>query len=126
VREIVAGRNWANMKILVILGVMISGNVVFHLEAHFCGYADYGIRLGIGAAITAIMMIGGRSFTRSWLVRENRGRLPSPFGRFDNFQLVIERTRFGDVGRISVRCRHGGGIACRGHPAERTSVPLGR
>jgi len=91
-REIVAGRNWANMKILVILAVMISGNVVFHLEAYFRGVADYGIRLGIGAAITSIMIIGGRiipSFTRNWLVRENPGRLPSPFGRFDAFSLLL-------------------------------------
>jgi len=32
------------------------------------------------------MLIGGRiipSFTRNWLVRENPGRLPVPFGRFD-------------------------------------------
>ena len=31
-------------------------------------------------------MIGGRivpSFTRNWLARENPGRLPAPFGRFD-------------------------------------------
>jgi uncharacterized protein involved in response to NO len=91
-REIVVGRNWANMKILVILAVMISGNVVFHLEAHVRGVADYGIRLGIGAAITSIMIIGGRiipSFTRNWLVRENPGRLPSPFGRFDAFSLLL-------------------------------------
>jgi uncharacterized protein involved in response to NO len=92
VREIAAGRNWANMKILGILVVMISGNVVFHLEAHFRGVANYGIRLGIGAAITAIMIIGGRiipSFTRNWLERENPGRLPSPFGRFDAISLLL-------------------------------------
>jgi len=32
------------------------------------------------------MLIGGRiipSFTRNWLVRENPGRLPAPFGPFD-------------------------------------------
>jgi uncharacterized protein involved in response to NO len=91
-REIVAGQNWANMKILVILAIMISGNVVFHLEAHVRGIADYGIRLGIGAAITSIMIIGGRiipSFTRNWLVRANPGRLPSPFGKFDAFSLLL-------------------------------------
>ena len=33
-----------------------------------------------------ITLIGGRivpSFTRNWLARENPGRLPVPFGRFD-------------------------------------------
>jgi uncharacterized protein involved in response to NO len=33
-----------------------------------------------------LMLIGGRiipSFTRNWLARENPGRLPLPFGKFD-------------------------------------------
>ena len=37
-------------------------------------------------------MIGGRiipSFTRNWLVRENPGRLPVPFGRFDMIVVVL-------------------------------------
>jgi hypothetical protein len=41
--------------------------------------------IGIGAVVTVLMLIGGRivpSFTRNWLVRENPGRLPMPFGRF--------------------------------------------
>ena len=36
--------------------------------------------------VLLISLIGGRivpSFTRNWLVRENPGRLPVPFGRFD-------------------------------------------
>src|SRR5215831_17594488 len=34
-REIMAGRNWGNLKVLGVLAVLIAGNVVFHLEAHF-------------------------------------------------------------------------------------------
>jgi uncharacterized protein involved in response to NO len=36
--------------------------------------------------IGLIMLVGGRivpSFTRNWLVRNNLGRLPQPFSRFD-------------------------------------------
>jgi uncharacterized protein involved in response to NO len=85
-REIAAGRNWGNLKILVVLAVLVLGNVAFHLEAHFGGVADYGIRIGLAAVIMLLTIIGGRivpSFTRNWLVRENPGRLPVPFGRFD-------------------------------------------
>jgi uncharacterized protein involved in response to NO len=85
-REIAAGRNWGNLKVLVVLAVLIAGNITFHLEAHVRGVADYGIRIGIAALIALIMIIGGRivpSFTRNWLARENPGRLPVPFGRFD-------------------------------------------
>jgi uncharacterized protein involved in response to NO len=38
------------------------------------------------------MLIGGRivpSFTRNWLVRENPGRLPIPFSKFDGVSLAV-------------------------------------
>jgi uncharacterized protein involved in response to NO len=91
-REIAAGRNWRNLKVLIVLCALFAGNLVFHLEVHLNGTADYGTRLGVAASIVLIMLIGGRivpSFTRNWLVRENPGRLPSPFGELDKWSLVL-------------------------------------
>jgi uncharacterized protein involved in response to NO len=91
-REIVAGRNWRNLKVLVPVSVLLAANVVFHAEAHFAGISDVSRRLGIGAAILLIMIIGGRiipSFTRNWLARENPGRLPAPFDRFDLAAIAV-------------------------------------
>jgi uncharacterized protein involved in response to NO len=71
---------------VLIVIVLALANAAFHLEAHITGVADYSSRIGIAEVITLIMLIGGRiipSFTRNWLVRENPGRLPAPFGRFD-------------------------------------------
>jgi len=85
-REILAGRNWRNLNVVVLLSLLLAGNVAFHLEAHRNGAADYGMRAGIAVVILLIGMIGGRiipSFTRNWLVRENPGRLPAPFNRVD-------------------------------------------
>src|ERR1039458_8883925 len=85
-REILAGRNWRNLNVVFLVLLLLAGNVAFHLEAHFHGVADTGIRIGIAVIVMLIGMIGGRivpSFTRNWLVRENPGRLPAPFGRFD-------------------------------------------
>lgn len=85
-REVVAGRNWRNLRVLAMLGVLILGNVVFHAEVLLHGAADYGIRIGIAAMIGLITLIGGRivpSFTNNWLVRNRPGRLPIPFSRFD-------------------------------------------
>src|SRR3974390_494659 len=85
-REIVAGKNWRNLRVLIILGVLILGNVVFHAEVLLKGSADYGTRLAIAAVILLISLIGGRlvpSFTNNWLTRRNPGRLPVPFSRFD-------------------------------------------
>lgn len=90
--EIVAGRNWRNLKVLVPLVLLFAANVLFHVEVWATGTSDLSRRLGIGAAIVLIMIIGGRiipSFTRNWLVRENPGRLPAPFDRFDIAALTV-------------------------------------
>jgi uncharacterized protein involved in response to NO len=44
-REIIAGKNWRNLRVLIALSVLIVGNVIFHLEALFAGAANYGIRI---------------------------------------------------------------------------------
>ena len=90
VGEIIAGKNWRNLRVLVVLGVLIAGNIVFHLEAIWHGSAAYGVRIGIAAMIGLIMLVGGRivpSFTHNWLARNNPGRLPSAFSRFDAVTL---------------------------------------
>ena len=77
-REILAGRNWKNLNVVMLVLLLLAGNVAFHLEAHFHGTAETGIRIGIAVVVLLISLIGGRiipSFTRNWLVRENPGRL---------------------------------------------------
>jgi uncharacterized protein involved in response to NO len=91
-REILAGRNWRNLNVVLLVLLLLAGNVAFHLEAHFYGAAETGIRIGIAVVVLLISLIGGRiipSFTRNWLVRENPGRLPVPFGRFDMIVVAI-------------------------------------
>ena len=85
-REIVAGGNWGNLKVVSLVVLLAMGNICFHLEAHFGGAADYSIRLGLAVVVMLMTLIGGRivpSFTRNWLSRENPGRLPVPFNHFD-------------------------------------------
>jgi uncharacterized protein involved in response to NO len=91
-REIVTGENWGNLKVVAILGLLVAANAAFHIEAHFAGVADTATRIALAAIIMLIMIIGGRivpSFTRNWLARENPGRLPTPFGRFDVASLAL-------------------------------------
>jgi uncharacterized protein involved in response to NO len=97
-REIVAGRNWRNLKVLLPLAVLAGANGAFHIEAHLQGTSDICRRLGMAAAIMLISLIGGRiipSFTRNWLVRENPGRLPAPFDRFDVASIAISAVALG-------------------------------
>ncbi|MGA0530801.1 NnrS family protein [Hansschlegelia sp. KR7-227] len=91
-REIVAGANWRNLRLVLLVGLLLAGNCAFHLEAHYSGTADYSIRAGVAVVVLLIALIGGRiipSFTRNWLARENPGRLPSAFGPFDVASLAI-------------------------------------
>lgn len=85
-REIIAGRNWRNLKVLVPIGLLTLANLLFHAEAMTAGTADISRRLGIAVLILLIMLIGGRilpSFTRNWLARSGAGAMPAPFGKFD-------------------------------------------
>lgn len=91
-REIVAGRNWRNLKVMIILSVLLAGNATFHVEAHWNGVAEYGVRVGIAAVVLLIILVGGRvvpSFTRNWLTRQNPGRLPTSLNRFDVGSVVL-------------------------------------
>lgn len=93
-REIVAGRNWRNLKVLGILGLLIVANGLYHLEAARGGYAAGGIgaRLGLAALVVLIALIGGRivpSFTRNWLVRQRAERLPASVDLWDNGAMAL-------------------------------------
>ena len=93
-REIAAGKNWRNLIVLAMLGVFILGNALFHWEAAKGDYAaqGYGLRLGLGAGIMMIAVIGGRivpSFTRNWLVKRRSTALPvPPMQPFDKVALA--------------------------------------
>lgn len=88
VAEIVAGRNWGNLKVVAPVLLYLVANITFHLEAMAYGSADVGRRLGFAMVALLILLIGGRiipSFTRNWLAKRGPepGPLPVPFGRLD-------------------------------------------
>ena len=77
-REIIAGKKWNNLSVVVLILVLFAANVAFHLEAHLKGAAEFSIRAGIAVVVLLISLIGGRiipSFTRNWLVKQGPGRL---------------------------------------------------
>lgn len=92
--EIIAGRNWGNLKVIAPVLVYLAANATFHLEAMTQGSADVGRRLGFAMVVMLIALIGGRiipSFTRNWLVKRGPepGPLPVPFGRVDTASLGL-------------------------------------
>ncbi|MGH1331388.1 MAG: NnrS family protein [Paracoccaceae bacterium] len=93
-REILAGKNWKNFVVLVMLGVFALADALFLYEAAQGGIAAQGIgfRLGLGTVLMMISLIGGRiipSFTRNWLAREKlEARPSSPMQAFDKAVLL--------------------------------------
>ena len=94
-REIIAGRNYRNLKVLIPLTLLALANLLFHLEAGLGEETDLSRRLAFAAVVMLIVIIGGRivpSFTRNWLARENPGAFPAPFGIFDKVSIAATAT----------------------------------
>ncbi len=94
-REILAGRDLRNLKVLLLVVLLFAGNALFHFEASHRSGTHFGMRTGIAATVLLIMLIGGRiipSFTRNWLAKREAGRLPEPFGRFDVAVMILSGT----------------------------------
>lgn len=110
-REIAAGKNWRNLKVLVPVSLLWLTNIGFHLEAMTQGSAEFGRRAGLALLIFLIMLIGGRivpSFTRNWLAQRQGARLPVPFNRFDGIAI------FAGVAALLAWVLAPAGLACAG------------
>lgn len=91
-REIVAGRNWRNLKVLVPVTFLAVANTMYHVEAMLYGPSPFAERAGIATLVFLITLIGGRiipSFTRNWLAKSGSPSRPAPFGVFDVISLAL-------------------------------------
>jgi len=92
-REIVGGRNWRNLPMLLPMAVFITADLLMHLQvAGVAIPAGLGWRLGIVAALQLISVVGGRiipSFTRNWLTKREHSRLPAPHGPVDVLAIAL-------------------------------------
>ena len=94
-REIIAGKNWRNLPVLALVGVLILSNAFFHFEAARDGGAAHGmaLRLGFATVLSLVMLIGGKiipSFTRNWLKKQGATQLPTPpMQRFDKATIAL-------------------------------------
>lgn len=90
-REVVAGRNWKNAPVAVMVSLFGVANVLDHaanldLVAH-----GLGVRMALAVIATLLALIGGRivpSFTRNWLVKRGETLLPASFGMLDKAALA--------------------------------------
>ena len=93
-RELIAGRSYRNLPMLVALGLLFAGNVLVHLHALDIAYtARLGNSLGIATLLGLLSLVGGRiipSFTRNWLAKMRRDApAPARTSRLDRACLVV-------------------------------------
>lgn len=91
-REIVAGRNFRNLRVVAIVGLLTLVNIGFHIEYLMHGYPGYSLRAAVSLFVMLLSVIGGRiipAFTRNWLLKHGkRQKLPQPFNKIDILTLV--------------------------------------
>jgi uncharacterized protein involved in response to NO len=91
-REVIAGKNGRNGKVVALVGALALANVAYHVEDAVFGFANHTQRAALGLVIMLILVIGGRvtpSFTNNWLTRAGSKLRPAPFGRFDLATMAI-------------------------------------
>lgn len=91
-REVLAARNFRNMRVVALVLLLFACNVAFHVEAHVQGAAGYSVRAGVAAIVLLVSVIAGRivpAFTRIWLMRRPQGAMPIPFSRFDGIAVLL-------------------------------------
>lgn len=91
-REVIAGKNWKNAPVAVMITLLGLANAIDHLANMDFGPHDLGQKLAIAVTAMLIALIGGRivpSFTRNWLAKEGSSSLPVPFGGIDKAALAL-------------------------------------
>jgi uncharacterized protein involved in response to NO len=90
-REIITGKNWRNLRVLVLVLWLLLANILFHVSVLADHATDISLRASVAALIALITLVGGRlapSFTRNWLVKHNVSDLPAPFSRLDAIAIA--------------------------------------
>lgn len=92
-REILAGRNWRNLPMPIVLVGLLAANALTHADAAgLTATGALGQRLGIGIVVLLISLVGGRiipSFTLNWLKKRGEARLFASFGALDRGALGL-------------------------------------
>lgn len=91
-REIVAAKNWRNLKIVGALIGLAGADALFHYEVFEFGRLKHAQTLAVAVALLLVMTIAGRIipfFTTNWLKQNRPGALPQLFGRYDMAAMVL-------------------------------------
>ena len=91
-REILAARNWRNLKIIGVLLGLAAADGLFHYEIWQFGRPKFAHSLAVALILILLMTIAGRivpAFTANWLKQNRPGPLPAGLGRDDIAAMLL-------------------------------------
>ncbi len=92
-REVIAGKNWRNIKVVVFFSAFMIAALLANLDRlEIIALPFAGWILGLAIILTLISVIGGRiipAFTGNWMQKEGLSPKPTMFNRFDVFVILV-------------------------------------
>lgn len=91
-REVLAGRNWRNLPVALMVTLLALANLAFHSRLFWPELGPAAERGAVAMIAMLIAFIGGRtvpSFTRNWMVQVGRTPLPAQADRLDQAGVVL-------------------------------------
>jgi uncharacterized protein involved in response to NO len=91
-REIIAGHNRRNLKVVVLVSVLALVNLCFHWRSAVTGSAADAAHAGLALIVFLILLIGGRvvpSFTHNWLAKQGQAGRPVAVSRPDAIVMAL-------------------------------------
>ena len=91
-REILAARNWLNLRVVATVHGTGNGERAVPLGSHARGRPGVSIRIALALIVSLIMVIAGRiapTFTRNWLIARKRPPYPVAVHRIDAVAIAL-------------------------------------
>jgi len=95
VREVVTGRNWQNLRVAGAICGLALLNIAFHLTVVGGWDVMPVLRATVAVYVLLVCIIGGRiipSFTRNYLAKRGKKKLPRPMGLIDHAAIIAALT----------------------------------
>ena len=91
-REVIAGRNWRNAKVVALVAILAIANIAYHWRTPASASLPIAQRAALALIVMLILLVGGRvtpSFTSSWLGRQGASKPPAPFAKPDATVMLV-------------------------------------
>ena len=91
-REIIAGQNWRNLKVVGLLAAFTASHAVYSWAVWHGDDPVIGTRMAIASVLLLLTLVAGRivpSFTANWLEARGETVMPAPHARYDSVVVGV-------------------------------------